>query len=100
MSTPEFARAQLLSELRELSFQLTRTQWAPEINYKIYAVLAGDAEAVDGKPLANPILAHVDALEAYSLDAGGWPSGDTVDSYVDLDAWKKLYADWKTTPKG
>ena len=95
MSTPEFARKQLLNELRELSFQLTRTQWATVINYKIFAVLSGDSDAVDGKVLANPIMAHVDALEAYSKDAGGWPAGDTVESYVELEEWTPLYAAWK-----
>ncbi len=95
MSNPEFARTQLLGELREISFQLTRTQWDKDVQFKVWAVLSGDTDKYNGKPLANPLLAHIDALETYGRNAGGWPAGETVESYVDTAEWQKLYEGWK-----
>ena len=60
-----------------------------------HTLLSGDSDAYNGKPLAVPLLAHIDALGGYSEMAGGWPTADTLESYVSVDDWSQLYAEWK-----
>ena len=86
----------LLREMREVSFALTRKQWSPGIEFDLWAVLVGDSDAVDGKTLPTPVLAHIDALGKYADDCDGWFTADALEEgFISLDAWEERYAAWK-----
>jgi hypothetical protein len=85
----------LLREMREISFALTRSTWNPELPYQLWAVLAGDGDSIEGKRLAAPVLAHIDALSKYADDCGGWFTGESLDAFVDIEDWETRYAKWR-----
>lgn len=89
----------LLREMREISHVLFKKPWADEIEYKLWAVMVGDAEDIDGKRLAVPILAHIDALNQYTDKAGGWFAGETLEQFVSHDEWEPRYAAWRAKKK-
>ena len=95
MSDREFAREQLVREMREISHAFLRTPWAEGLPFKLYAVMNGDQDGIDGKAVPIPVMAHIDALATYSKNAGGWPTGDGVETFVDLHDWEAKYDDWK-----
>jgi hypothetical protein len=89
----------LLREMREISFALYRKPWSEDLAFKLYAVLVGDADSIDGNPLPSPVLAHIDALGKYSDGAGGWFTADSPDGFLDLDAWEEKYAAWRSATR-
>ena len=89
------ARENLRRELRDLCFILTRKTWIEELPFKVYDVVMGATAAFDGKPLANPLLAHFDALSELSEQAGGWFLADDAEAFVELGDWDARYAEWK-----
>jgi hypothetical protein len=91
-----FAQDTLQREMKEICFALTRQQWVPGMEFKLYAVLVGDRPDVDGQRLAAPLLAHIDGLDTFSADAGGWYTGDRLESFLPMPEWKARYASWRS----
>ncbi|SRR5579883_1185228 len=92
MDRNEFARDTLLREMREICYALHRKPWVDGIEHQLWAVLVGDSDRIDGKPLAAPLLAHIDGLQTFSEQAGGWFTADRADAFVPLAEWRQLYA--------
>ena len=89
------ARENLLRELRDLSHAITRESWAQDIQYKLYAVMVGDADDIDGKPLAPPLLSHIDALPRLSDMAGGWFAENDIAAFAETADWEARYDAWR-----
>jgi len=92
---PEVARQNLLKEMRDICFILTRKPWTEGLEYKLYDVLLGNTESFEGKPLAAALLSHIDALGQLSDEAGGWFTGESTEAFVDVDAWEEKFGAWK-----